>query len=132
VGYDIESGKINVGLAQFSSRWANLIDTTEDYYGTQFYNFCSRFVLAFLRSPASRVNHSYPDISISKHYSSSPVTGRSRARVLYNIPFQIPAEIALSHMRNRSDGGIILLAICLWLVAISIRSVSNFHLVLPH
>jgi hypothetical protein len=52
-----------------------------------------------------------------------------QSRVYYNIPFQIPAAIALNHIKERLKGTMILLPICLWLISISIVAVSNFSMV---
>jgi hypothetical protein len=55
-----------------------------------------------------------------------------QVRVLYNIPFQIPAAIALTYMSNRNHTSRLFLpAIILWLVAASVTVVSNFYLIPP-
>jgi hypothetical protein len=48
------------------------------------------------------------------------------SRVLYEIPFQIPAAIALVQIK-KNQGIVVFLSICLWLTALSIRSISNFY-----
>jgi hypothetical protein len=52
-----------------------------------------------------------------------------QTRMLYNIPFEIPVAIALTSLVRKN--GMIAVAICIWLLAIAVRTVSNFHLVLP-
>ena len=50
-----------------------------------------------------------------------------QTRVLYDIPFQIPAAIALTYiMKKHTNGTMMILPICIWFFAISIRAVSNF------
>ena len=51
-----------------------------------------------------------------------------QSRVLFNIPFHIPAGIALSMILAKPKNGrvFLILAVCIWLVAESIISVSNF------
>jgi hypothetical protein len=50
-----------------------------------------------------------------------------QSRVFYNIPFQIPAAIGLNYIMQQRRGIIISLSICIWLIAISVVSVSNFY-----
>jgi hypothetical protein len=51
-----------------------------------------------------------------------------QTRVLYEIPFQIPAAIALTNIK-RNSGNPIVFTICFWLLIISIRTASNFYLI---
>jgi hypothetical protein len=48
--------------------------------------------------------------------------------VLYEIPFQIPAAIALTNIK-RNSGNAIAFTICFWLIIISVRTASNFYLI---
>jgi hypothetical protein len=54
-----------------------------------------------------------------------------QSRLFYDIPFQIPAAIALTYISRQKNANTILLPIYVWLIAISIRMVSNFYEVLP-
>jgi hypothetical protein len=56
--------------------------------------------------------------------------GQIQARFLYEIPFQIPAAVALTRLKDR-EGSFMCIMICLWLIAVSIYMVSNFYLVVP-
>ncbi len=47
-------------------------------------------------------------------------------RVLYEIPFQIPAAVALTQIKKKY-GNIFFFSICLWLIALSIRTSTNFY-----
>jgi len=49
-----------------------------------------------------------------------------QSRVLYNIPFQIPAAIGLMYFFNRPYGKLIVLAICIAIFAMAVKSLSNF------
>ena len=51
-----------------------------------------------------------------------------QARVMYDIPFQIPAAIALMHLR-KYYGNVIIFTICSWLFIIAIRTISNFYFI---
>jgi hypothetical protein len=54
-----------------------------------------------------------------------------QSRVFYDIPFQIPAGIALAYLGRKINGPIIILPVCIWLLAISLRMVTNFYFVSP-
>jgi hypothetical protein len=49
-------------------------------------------------------------------------------RILYDIPFQIPAAIALTNL-TKGRGSVLLLPICIWLILISVRAAANFYFV---
>jgi hypothetical protein len=51
----------------------------------------------------------------------------AQSRVFYDIPFQIPAAIAFYSIMKKSHGTLLILPICIWLLAMSIRAVSNFY-----
>lgn len=46
-----------------------------------------------------------------------------QTRVLYDVPFQIPAAIALCAIRRESGGSLPIPATCIWLLAV--RAVTN-------
>jgi hypothetical protein len=52
-----------------------------------------------------------------------------QARVFYDIPFEIPAAIALYYISRRSDSILVPLAGCTWLVAVSLFTVMNYYLI---
>ena len=49
-----------------------------------------------------------------------------QSRVFYNIPFQIPAAIALTYISRHENATKILMPIYVWLIAMSVWAVSNF------
>jgi hypothetical protein len=51
-----------------------------------------------------------------------------QARVMYDIPFQIPAAIALMYLR-KYYGNVIIFTVCSWLFIIAIRTISNFYFI---
>jgi hypothetical protein len=123
-----------VGLKQFALRWSNLIDTTQNYHGGQFSNFIILMLVLYwlfrsnLREPSTILLIIFQSIGIMPLFFGDWLV---QSRVLYNIPFQIPAAFGLAYIKKEVNGTIILLPICIWLIAISIRAVSNFYLVLP-
>ena len=55
-----------------------------------------------------------------------------QTRVFYNVPFQIPAAIAVTYIMQRPSKKLLkLIMLFIWLVAIATVSVSNFYLVTP-
>ena len=52
-------------------------------------------------------------------------------RILYDIPYQIPAAIALTNIIQRPNGKIILLVISIWLISSFIRNASNLIPIFP-
>jgi len=123
-----------LGPEQFAQRWSNIINTVQNWYGTQFSNFIilllGLFWLCFtnFRKPASILLVIFLSIGLAAiFFGLSGV----QSRILYDIPFQIPAAISLSYIKRLSNGAIISLAICTWLITISIRAVMNFHFQTP-
>jgi hypothetical protein len=123
-----------VGLEQFALRWSNLIDTTQNYYGSQFSNFIILMLGLYwlfrsnFRNPSTILLIVFQSIGIIPLFFGDWLV---QSRVLYDIPFQIPAAFALADIKKQANGTMILLSICILLIAISIRAVSNFYLILP-
>jgi len=49
-----------------------------------------------------------------------------QSRVLYNIPFQIPAAIGLAYMANQHRGKLLVFVTSLWILIMSINVITNF------
>ncbi|MBD0359823.1 MAG: hypothetical protein ICV56_03815 [Nitrososphaeraceae archaeon] len=131
---DISIAEIGVGLEQFALRWSNLINTTQNYLGSLFSNFIFLVLGMYwlfrsnLREPSTIFLIIFLSLGIIPLFFGDWIV---QSRVLYNIPFQIPAAIAFTYIKNQGNRNIILLPICIWLIAVSIRAVSNFYLILP-
>jgi hypothetical protein len=131
---DISISNVEMGLKQFVQRWSNLMYTTHDYLGGLFSNF---IILGLGAYWLFRSNfHETSNILLFIFLSAGIIPlffgdWVVQARILYNIPFQIPAAIALTYIYKKNNGVIMLLPICIWLLAMSVRALSNFHLVLP-
>jgi hypothetical protein len=117
------------GPQQFASRWSNLLRTTFSFVGGQFSNFvilalCSYWIIrSGLHEPSNIFLFVFLSIGIVPFLVGNYI---SQTRVLYDIPFQIPCAIALSSVRMKNSRSLIILPICIWLTAISVRAVSNF------
>ena len=132
---DIEVAKVTgVGPEQFALRWSNLLRTIYSYVGGQFSNFII-FTLGLywlfrssIREPATIFLITYLSIGLFPFLLGDY---RIQTRVFYDIPFQIPAGIALYLIRKQAISSVMLLPICIWLIGTSITAVSNFYLILP-
>jgi hypothetical protein len=121
------------GLEQFAQRWNTLIETVYIYVGGQFSNFIPLALGLYwlFSSDLRKASNIFMIIFLST--GLLPLFAGNwllQVRVLYNIPFQIPAAIALTYMSNRGHTSRIFLpAIILWLTAASVTAVSNFYLI---
>ena len=50
-----------------------------------------------------------------------------QGRILYDIPFQVPAALSLTYIKKQHGGALIFLTICILLIYVSIRAVLNFN-----
>src|SRR2546422_2142386 len=122
------------GISQVSSLWSNLTDTTRGYAGALFGNFIifSLGIYWLLRSNSRELSSIF--ILIFFAMAILPLLFGNdviQSRMLYDIPFQIPAAIGLTYLKRHTNGTLIMIPICIWLVAMSVRAVSNFHFISP-
>jgi len=121
-----------VGLEQFMARWSNLTDVTQIYLGGQFSNFLFLILGLYwlihsnLRQPSNILIAIFLSVGVIPLFLGNWLI---QTRVFYDIPFQIPAAIGLTYIKKQATGSIILLPICIWLIMISIRAVTNFYLI---
>jgi hypothetical protein len=119
-----------VGLGQFNQRWYNLVSTTHIHYGALFGNFFF-FALGLYWLFKCKISEPY-NIFLLLFLSAGIIPlflgdWVVQSRVFYNIPFQIPAAIGLAFLLNtKKAGALIVVAVCIWLMAFSVRAVSNF------
>ncbi|AIF82364.1 hypothetical protein NTE_00282 [Candidatus Nitrososphaera evergladensis SR1] len=130
---DLELAYRAIGVEQFALRWSNLNYTANSFVGGQLGNF---IIYAFALYWLFKVRIESQTILLLIFLSIGliPVLFGNyviQTRVLYDIPFQIPAAIALSNI-NKKVNVISTLLFVIILFNISIIAVSNFYLVLPH
>jgi hypothetical protein len=123
-------------LAQLASFRVRLLDTTEHFLGGLFGNFIILALGLYWLFRSKRAEPYNIFIMIFLSIGIVPLLFSDwvlQTRVLYNVPFQIPAAIALYYVlrQQQTKGLLTLLPICIWLIAISIVNVSNFYLVPP-
>lgn len=132
---DLQIGKRSVGLDQFALRWNNLAYTTTTYVGGIFANFLilGLGIYWLLASKMSERHNVFILIFLS--VGILPFLFGDwiiQTRVLYDIPFQIPAALAIFYaIKQNIDARLRIIPIYIWLITISIISVSNFYLILP-
>ena len=137
IGYDISppfGSIVQLGPEQFSTRWTTIIDTTLSYLGSLFGNSIIYalglywLIRSKLRETSMILILTFLSIGIIPLFLGNWIL---QARVFYDIPFQIPAAIALTYLYQRRNGALILIAVSIWLMALSIRAVTNFYFIAP-
>lgn len=121
------------GIQQFASRWSSLSHTIYTIVGGQFSNFIVLtlgiywILISDLHSSSTILIVICLSVGLVAFLFGSTTI---QTRIFYDIPFQIPAAIAISDIRKRA-GTFITVPIGIWLIMIAIQFVSNFYLVLP-
>jgi hypothetical protein len=132
---DLEFAKSTAsGLEQFATRWSNLTRSVYSFVGGQFSNaiIFSLGVYWLFQSNIRHVSSVFLMIFMSIGLVAFLFGDyRFQARIFYDIPFQIPAAIALSTLRKFTTGSLVTIPICIWLTGLAIRAVSNFPSVNP-
>jgi hypothetical protein len=130
IGKDIEFAKATgTGIEQFAVRWSNLTRSVYSFLGGQFSNFIifSLGLCWAFQSNTRDISSKFLMIFMSVGLIAFLIGDyRVQARIFYDIPFQISAAIALSSLWKSSRGRLITIPVCIWLVSLAIRAVSNF------
>jgi hypothetical protein len=131
---DLEIAESGAGIELFNQRWTTLTETIHLYVGGQFSNFIILGLCLYWLFLSDLHKTSNIFIAIFLSIGILPLFFGNWAietRVFYNIPFQIPAAIALTHLKEQSNTRILVVPIYVWLIAMSIIAVSNFYLIPP-
>src|ERR1051325_3162753 len=127
---DIEFAKATgTGIEQFALRWSNLTRSVYSFLGGQFSNFIifSLGLYWAFQSNTRDISTKFLMIFMSIGLIAFLIGDyRVQARIFYDIPFQIPAALALSSFWKSGRGNLIAIPVCIWLVSLTIRAVSNF------
>ena len=123
-----------ISLDQYYQRWENLTFTTQIYVGGIFSNFII-YVLGIywslrsnIKEPSNVFLFIFLSIGIIPIFIGDEVI---KARLFYDIPFQIPAAIALTQMMKTYKGKMMAFSICMWILFVSVRTLFNFYLISP-
>jgi hypothetical protein len=129
---DIELAQTNLGIEQFNTRFDTLDLTMHGSLGGIFSNFIILILGLFwvLKSNIREPSTIFLMIFFSLGLIPLNIGGWIlQARVLYDMPFEIPAAIALYYISRRSDSMLVTVAACTWLVAVSLITVMNYYFV---
>lgn len=126
--------KTEVGISQFASRWSNLVGTVQVHVGGIFGNSIFIMGLAFVGMLIISKKTNMVTVSFLISFLSIgilPLFFGDRivmTRVLYNIPFQIPAALAMVWLMRQGNKGILAsVALLMYSFAISVRMLTNFQ-----
>jgi hypothetical protein len=129
---DVELAQTRLGIEQFNLRW--LILTTTMHYGLG--GVLSNFIILTLglfwvfksnmREPGAAFLMIFLSAGLVPLFFGSWAI---QARVFYDMPFEIPAAIALYYISRRSGSMLVTVATCIWLVAVSLFTVMNYYLI---
>ena len=129
---DIELAQTGLGIQQFYVRWQILNVTIHESMGGAFSSFII-FILGLfwllksnMRDPATAFLMIFLSSGLVPLFFGS---WGIQARVFYDMPFEIPAAIALYYVSTRLGSILTTLAACTWLVMISLITVMNYHLI---
>lgn len=132
-GYGLEKDldlaeSTGAGISQFNERWGNLVRTIQVHVGGLYSNIIlfslSLVGLLILRksSPVFAFVTIFVSILILPLFFGNMII---MSRAIYDIPFEIPAAIALSAIYRTRNGMIISLALISAIIAISIMLAQN-------
>jgi hypothetical protein len=131
---DISIASQGAGFEQLSYFWTNLTTTVQHYGGGYYGNFIILALVAFwiIRSNPYKLSSIFMLVFLSMAVIPLLFGGEViLSRILYNIPFQIPAAIALTYIIKKINGTLMTASICIWLLAVSIETVYRFNMILP-
>jgi hypothetical protein len=129
---DIELAQTNLGMEQFIERWQILNITMHAGMGGVFSNFIILILglvwvlKSNMRDPGTVFLMIFLSSALVPLFFGNWVI---QARLFYDMPFQIPAAIALYYLSKRSGSILVTLAACTWLLAVSLFAVMNYHLI---
>jgi hypothetical protein len=126
---DVEIAQRALGIEEFNLRWLILDTTMHHVVGGVFSNFIilSLGILWVLKSNMREPSTVFLMIFLSAGLVPLFFGGWViQARVLYNMPFEIPAAIALFYVSKKSASIFISIALCTWLVAQSLYTATNY------
>jgi hypothetical protein len=129
---DIGLAQANIGIEELNTLWNTLNAAVHNHVGGVFSNFIILLLGLFWVLKSKMREPSTVFLIIFLSAAILPVcfgNATLQVRVFYNIPFEIPAAIALYYISTRSGTILMTLAACTWLVAISLVTVMNYYFV---
>ena len=133
VEQDIELAQTNLGIEQFSMRERILQVTMHDSLGGVYSNFIILILGVFwvlksnIREPATVFLMIFLSVGMVPLIIGSWTL---QVRILYDIPFEIPAAIALYYVSARAGSSrLVTSAAFTWLLAVSLVTVMNYYFI---
>jgi len=126
---DVSVTENNASYQNLFSIWDNLSQTSFVYVGGILGNFLvlSLCIYWLVRSDLRVMPNLFIAIFLSIGILPILFGGEViQSRVLFNISFQIPAAIGLVYLANQHKGTLLVFAIPIWILAMSIQSITNF------
>ncbi len=126
---DVYSISKNTSYLNLFSIWPNLAQTSLVYVGGILGNFLilSLCVYWLVRSDLREMPNLFIAIFLSLAILPILFGGELiQSRVLFNIPFQIPAAIGLVYLANLHRGKVLVIAISIWIFTMAVHLVTNF------
>lgn len=114
--------------------WENLTFAVLIYVGGIFSNFIIYMLAIYwalrsnIKEPINIFLFIFLSIGIIPIFIGDEVT---QARTFYNIPFQIPAAIALTQMMKTYNGKMMAFALCMWILFVSTRTLFHLYHIVP-
>lgn len=131
---DLSLASVFLGPEQFLLRWNNLAYAITTYVGGLFANFIIYGLgLYWLYRSNVRQLHSLFIMTFLSIGLLPFLIGEFtvQSRIFYEIPFQLPAAIALASIAQNRLSYLRTLPFFIWMIAFSIIAASNFYLVRP-
>ena len=119
----------DVSFQNLFSIWPNLSQTSLVYVGGVFGNFLilSLCIYWLVRSDLREMPNLFIAIFLSIGILPILFGGEViQSRVFYNIPFQIPAAIALVYLSNLHRGKVLVIATSIWIFTMTVHVITNF------
>jgi hypothetical protein len=133
VEQDVQLAQTNLGIEQFSMRERILQVTMHDSLGGVLSNFIILILGVFWVIKSNIREPSTVFLMIFLSVGMVPLIIGSwtlQVRILYDIPFEIPAAIALYYISARSGSSrLVTSAAFTWLVAVSLVTVMNYYFI---
>jgi hypothetical protein len=130
----IVSKHFGAGLDQFNQRWTNLVYAIQVHLGGQLSNPIILILGLYwiLRCKLSALSSIFLVVFLSVGILPLFVGSVTiQSRLFYDLPLQIPAAMALTYLKKKPYGTMLLFPIGIWLIAISINAASNFYFLPP-
>jgi hypothetical protein len=122
-----------IGFHGINTIWHNLIDTTHLHLAGQIGNPIILILIlywVFIKNMKEKYTIFFIIFFTLNILPTLFADKVIQARFFFEIPFQIPAAIALTALKEKA-GTYITFAICLWLICMSLYMTTNFVLTVP-